>query len=157
MKSIKSIKSNIALILILITFSGCISHQIKYDKWKIVRKYSKKNYRITLEGKEVNFRNLYLDKENLKSVYRNRKEKRIEIKQKNKANLVKLDFFESDTINLENIGHVVINGLPMIEEDFEKIILELNAVKDIKIITEETIDSKIFCRRPGDVMLIILK
>jgi len=155
----KSIKSILGLILILLVFSDCASVNIKYDKRNIEKKYLAKEYQITLEGQAIDFENLYLNKDNIKAIIRNRKEKSISIEQKIKPTFIGLKDFESDTLKLENIALVIIEGIPIENENWVEIVFEENSVQDFEVLKRETLSKlNFFCSsRSGDILLITIK
>ena len=154
----KPTKSNFSLLLIFMVFSGCVSVKIKYDKRKIERIYFDKNYQIKLQGQIIDFENHYLNKNNIKSVVKNRREKTINIEHKTKPKFIGLKDFESDTLSLKDISLVIIEGLVIENENWEKIKFEQNIVKSFEILERDAL-YKLNWDYPykGDLMIITIK
>ena len=152
----KSTFFNVNLVLVLFLFGGYVAIPIEYNKSKIEKRYLQNNYLITLNGKKVDFRNLYLDRKNVKSIQRNRKEKIISIEQRKETNLVGLKALESNTINFQEIELIIINGIVI--KNMKQIKFEPKAVKNIQILKKEVLNKLFPCRDyKGDMLLITIE
>ena len=150
------------IILLTLTFS-CATRNIKYDRNKILKKYASE-FEIILDSEKVNLENLYLDKDNIKATYIDRKEKTVTIDQLKKPELITLNNIYLDSLskgrrgwNKKEIGFIIIDGILLNDKTTEEIKLDPNAIKDFRIQKgEDSKDSRIF-RMDKDYLIITTK
>jgi 23S rRNA-/tRNA-specific pseudouridylate synthase len=128
-------KKKVIIILSLIALVACSSNHL-------LEKYSD-SYKIELNGKEVNLKSLYLDKDNIKSVKINKMEEKIRIIQKN-INTEYHSLCESDTLDyLINKGAlIIVNGM-LQEDSCKNVLFENNSIKNILILSDSAM--MMFC------------
>ncbi|MDC9723832.1 MAG: hypothetical protein PSN34_13815 [Urechidicola sp.] len=138
---------------------SCGTHNIEYNREKIIKKYSM-NFDILVDSNKTDFKNLYLNKDNIKKTTVDKKNKVVNIFQKTQSEFIKLNSIYQDSLNsnssdLNNkISLIVINGIPIMESEKSKILFDQSAINELKIIDAE-INSQIFCRITDDNILII--
>ncbi len=153
----------IFLFLILLLTYGCSVRNINYDREKIIKKYAS-NFDILVDSKKVDFKNLYLDLENIREIRLDRKNKTLGITQIRASKLVKLSEINLDSLNKgrggwkkTKIGLIVINGIPLTDEHIEKTLIDLNSIKDFRVLKGKDLEkngSTIF-RLDRDYLIII--
>jgi len=151
------------LFLLIFTF-GCATRNIKYDRNKILKKYSTE-YKIFVDNQKIDLENIYLDKDNIKNVRIDKRTKELKITQLKLTELfeiknLKLDsLFPNRNITTERkIDLIIIDGIPLNDSLKEKTKIDLNAIKSILILTQEKMNNSIFCKRQdGDLLLITTK
>lgn len=118
------------------------------------------NFDILVDSNKTDFKNLYLNKDNIKKTTVDKKNKVVNIFQKTQSEFIKLNSIYQDSLNsnssdLNNkISLIVINGIPIMESEKSKILFDQSAINELKIIDAE-INSQIFCRITDDNILII--
>ena len=150
------------LLLLTLTF-GCATRNINYDRNKILKKYASE-FDIILDSEKVNLENLYLDKDNIKTISIDRKEKTVTIDQLKKPELITLNNIYLDSLskgrrgwNKKEIGFIIIDGILLNDKTTEEIKLDPNAIKDFRIQKgEDSKDSRIF-RMDKDYLIITTK
>lgn len=85
-------------LIFLIFISGCSTRSIKYDREKILKKYSI-DYKILIDNETSDLSTIYLDKNNIKTVQLDKKNKQLKINQINKV-----DLFELKNLNLDSLS-----------------------------------------------------
>lgn len=147
---------SVLAVILSLFFVSCLSSQVRYNKTEIVKKFCEKGYQVTLNGDVVDFKNLYLDKKNIKRVRRNFSNKTINVIQKDTLNLVALDVIISSDLKFKNVSLVVIDGILISEKS--QVEIELTAVESIDLIKQSELNDVFSCRRPqGDMLLIATK
>tara|TARA_R110000751_G_scaffold2875_5_gene15054 strand:- start:925 stop:1536 length:612 start_codon:yes stop_codon:yes gene_type:complete len=160
----KTNKMRIFLLLLILTLTfGCATRNIKYDRNKILKKYASE-FDIILDSENVNLENLYLDKDNIKATFIDRKEKTVIIDQLKKTELITLNTIYLDSLskgrrgwNKKEIGFIIIDGILLNDKTTSEIKLDPNAIKDFRIQKgEDSKDSRIF-RMNKDYLIIRTK
>lgn len=146
----------------LLTY-GCSVRNINYDREKIIKKYAP-NFDVLVDSKKVDSQNLYLDIENIREITLDRKNKTLGIIQIRASKFVKLSEINIDSLNKgrggwekNKIGLVVINGIPLTDRHQEKVLIDLNSIKDFRILKGKDLEktgSTIF-RLDSDYLIII--
>lgn len=151
-------------LLVTITFS-CASRDINYDRNKLLNRYSE-SYKTFVDNQEVDLEYLYLNKNNIHQVVLNKKSKHLNIYQNKPTK-----FFEIKNLNLDSLSSgrrgwnknkialIVINGIPLTEEDIEKTKIDTNAIESLNIISQQKLnETTTWCRGfDGDVLIINTK
>jgi hypothetical protein len=145
------------IFLLLILVSSCASRYIKYDRHKLIKKYSSK-YKTFVDKKEVNLKNTYLDKNNIKNVYIDKHKKKLIINQFKPVALMELKNLKLDSLITGNklkkntkIQLILIDGVPLSEHMIKKTKIDIHAIKSINLINFET-----SCK-DGEILLITTK
>ncbi len=153
-----------AFLLFLLTLaSGCAIQNIKYDRDKILRKYSD-TYTTFIDQNKEDFKSVYLDRDNIESIQIDRKKKALKITQIKQVDLLEIRQVNWDSINgtkeserKGRIDMVVVNAVILTIDDRNKPKIDLNAILAMKIMQQE--ESKMVgCNRgDGRILLIITK
>ena len=156
----------IFLLLLILTWSfGCATRNIKYDRNKILKKYSAE-YKMFLDGNKTDLETVFLDKDNIENIRIDKRTKELKINQ-----LKSTELFEMKNLNLDSlsagrrgwdkkkISLIVIDGIPLIDSLKEKTKIDLNAIEHLEIITQEKLNKNTtWCRGfDGDVLIIKTK
>lgn len=153
------------LILFLLIFTlSCSTRNIKYDRDKILKKYSE-DYKMFVDNQIIDLEYIYLDKNNIEKVQIDKKSYELKITQ-----LKSTELFEMKNLNLDSlyvgrrgldkkiIDLIVIDGVPMIDSLKDKLKIDPNAIKSLTILSQEKMDDMHLCRGyNGDVLLITTK
>lgn len=126
------------LIFLMSLTLSCSTRNISYNRGKIIDKYASK-HEIYIDSKEVEFKNYYLDKDNIKNVTLSKKSKCLQINQINKTELYELKKVGLDSLNYGNkrrIGLAIIDAVPIGKEDLQKIKIDPNSIRLIKFIPQ---------------------
>jgi hypothetical protein len=111
----------IILTIILVILSiGCATRNIKYDRNKILKKYSS-DYNIFVDNQKMDFENIYLNKDNIDYVELDKKNKNLNIKQLKSVELVEVKQLYLDSMHNSNGFNdekklellIIVNGLPL--------------------------------------------
>ncbi len=155
-------KTKILLIVAFVIFySSCATRNIEYDRYKILKKYSKA-YKILLDNQEINLETVIIDKNNIKNVRIDKRKQEVSISQFKPGEFVKLNDLILDSliagqkkIEKNKTMLVVIDGVPQIDSLIERTKIDLNSIKQFEILTKEELGkNEIFCR-PVKYLLII--
>ena len=154
-------KTNLLILLLLTLTFGCATRNIKYNQYKIIKKYATK-YKIFVDGEKVDLRNVFLDIDNIKNVRIDRPNREVKITQIKPAELVsinklKLDSLYPDGKNERKISLIIIDGIPLLDS-LKTIKIDVNAIKKLTILTEEKLNETTLCNSVhGDWLLITTK
>jgi len=155
----------IFLLLLLLTLTlGCATHNIKYDRNKILKKYSAE-YKMFVDNKNMNLETVFLDKDNIGNIRIDKRTKELKITQFKPVELFALNDWNLDSLsagrrgwNKKKIELIIIDGIPMTDSLKEKIKIDPNAIKSIGIVSQEKMNRLNLCRQyNGDVILITTK
>ncbi len=149
--------------LLIFTF-GCATRNIKYDRNKILKKYSTK-YKMFVDNRKMNLENIYLDKDNIKNVRIDKRTKELKITQLKLTELFEMKNFILDSLfpnrnitTKRKIDLIIIDGIPLNDSLKEKTKIDLNSIKSISILTKEKMNNMVLCKSyDGDVLLISTK
>lgn len=153
------------LLLILTLTFGCATRNMKYDRNKILKKYSAE-YKMFVDNERMDLETVFLDKDNIENIRIDKRTKELKITQ-----LKPTELFEMKDLNLDSlsagrrgwdkkkISLIVIDGIPLIDSLKEKTKIDLNAIEHLEIISQEKLNKNtIWCRGfDGDVMIIKTK
>ena len=148
----------ILLLFIPILIFGCASRNIAYNRYKIIKRYAEK-YQILLDNKAVDFKNVYLDKGNIKNVLVDRRTKKVMITQLERRKLVSLNNFidslyiDSKTKTKEDFSLIVLNGVPFRDSLLSKTRIDIHSIKKIKIFKPDK--SGVLCWSDSNVLVIV--
>lgn len=152
----------IFLFLLLLTFTfGCATRNIKYDRNKILKKYST-DYKMFVDNEKTDLETLFLDKDNIKNVRIDKRAKELNITQLKPAEFyemrkLKLDSVISENKNWkdQNIEMVIIDGIPIADTLLQNTKIDPNAIRTFTILTQDKMNEIGFCRGyTGNVILI---
>ncbi len=125
---------------LLVVMSGCATQNIKYDRNKILKKYSA-DYQIFVDAKKMNLEKNYLDKDNIENVRINKKAKELKITQIKRTKFVEINNLNLDRIlvegrglNKKKIGLIIIDGIPIVDSLIMQTKIDLNAIKSVDIV-----------------------
>lgn len=152
------------ILILLIIASGCATHNIKYDRDKIIKKYAKK-YTIYVDNQKTDLNTTYLGRSNIKNVQKNRRTKELKISLFKKANYFNLknfildSLFPNDSIDAQRkIIMIIIDGVPILDNLKEKNKIDLNSIQRISRISQEKLSKTAVCQPPdGDILQITTK
>ena len=156
----------IFLLLLMLTFTfGCATRNIKYDRNKILKKYSSE-YKMFVDNEKMDLETVFLDKDNIDNIRINKRTKELKITQLKTTELFEMKNLNLDSLsagrrgwNKKKISLIVIDGIPLIDSLKEKTKIDLNAIKLLEIITQEKLNKNTtWCRGfDGDVLIIKTK
>jgi hypothetical protein len=148
----------IILTIILVILSiGCATRNIKYDRNKILKKYSG-DYNIFVDNQKMDFENIYLNRYNIDYVKLDKKNKNVNIKQLKSVELVEVKQLYLDSMHNSNGFNdekklellIIVDGFPL-KDSFKidpKTILSLRMLKQNEL-------NNIYGERPFDGGIII--
>ena len=123
-------------------------------------------YKVLIDSQQFEFSNVFLDKDNIKSVRIDKQEKVINITQISQNKLFELKDFKLDSLfphrRIEakrKIGLIVIDGIVVYDSLKAKTKIDLNAIESLQVITQENLDKNVtWCKGvEGDVLLLKTK
>jgi len=149
----------IILVITLNLVLSCSVRNINYDRQKIEKRYAAK-YDIMIDSMMVKFKNTFVDRENIKSIKVNKREKIIEISQHKKRIFselknLKIDSLSSSLREISKNGLIVFNGIPISDLNNSKIILDPNSIKEFSILSKKHLDTTTtWYNHKGNLVLI---
>jgi predicted double-glycine peptidase len=151
------------LFLLILTF-GCATRNIKYDRNKILKKYST-DYETFLDNQKIDLETVYLDKDNIENIRIDRKTKKLKITQFKHAEFFSMENWNLDSISAnrrgwdkKNIGMIIIDGILLTDSLKGKIRIDPNSIKLFEIVSKEKLNENTFCGSyDGDIILILTK
>lgn len=150
----------ILLIFLLFFALACTTRNIKYNRTKIINKYSN-DYTVFLDNQKINFNKIYLDKNNIENVRLDKRNKNLKIVQLKSNALIEVKQMYLDSISKENkvLNQkelellVVIDGMPEIDD----IKIDINSIKSFTILSQEKMNNLNTCRPLHGVVIITTK
>lgn len=139
---------------------SCSTQSVSYNRDKILKKYS--DYKFYVDGLKSDLGTLYLDKNNIKSIVVDKKNKNLNINQNKKV-----EFFELKNLNLDilssgrrtfdknKIGHIVVDGILLTDSLKKEIKIDPNAIKSLSILSHDKLNSIVSCRTHDKDFLVI--
>ena len=161
----KTNKMRIFLLLLILTITfGCATRNIKYDRNKILKKYSA-DHKLFVDNEKMDLETLFLDKDNIENVRIDKRTRELKITQLKPTELFAVKNFKLDSLFPDRkieakrkIDLIIIDGIPMTDSLKEKTKIDLNAIESISIVTQEKMNNSTFGRRyDGDLLLIKTK
>jgi len=155
----------IFLLLLILTLSfGCATRNIKYDRNKILKKYSAE-YKMFVDKEKISLKTVFLDKDNIDNVRIDKRTRELKITQLKPTELFAIKNFKLDSLFPDRkieakrkIDLIIIDGIPMTDSLKEKTKIDLKAIESISIVTQEKMNNSTFGRRyDGDLLLITTK
>ena len=151
------------LLTLTLTF-GCATRSIKYDRNKILKKYSAE-YKMFVDSEKMDLETVFLDKDNIEKIRIDKRTRELKITQLKPTVLFEIKNFKLDSLFPDRkieakrkIDLIIINGIPMTDSLKEKTKIDLNAIESISIVTKEKMNNSTFGRRyNGDLLLITTK
>ena len=151
------------LFLLILTF-GCATRNIKYDRNKILKKYSA-DYEMFLDNQKIDLQTIYLNKDNIENIRIDRKTKKLKITQFKPAEFFSMENWNLDSISAKrrgwdkkNIGMIIIDGILLTDSLKGKIRIDPNSIKLFEIVSKEKLNENTFCGSyDGDIILILTK
>lgn len=148
------------LLTLTLTFS-CATRNIKYDRNKILKKYSVE-YKMFVDNEKMDLETVFLDKDNIENIRIDKRAKELKITQFKPAEFyemrkLKLDSVISENKNWkeQNIEMVIIDGIPIADALLQKTKIDPNAIRTFTILTQDKMNEIGFCRGySGKVILI---
>jgi len=156
----------IFLFLLILTFIfGCATRNIKYDRNKILKKYSSE-YKMFVDNEKMDLETVFLDKDNIENIQIDKRTKELKITQLKRTELFEMKNLNLDSLsagrrgwNKNKISLIVIDGIPLIDSLKENTKIDLNAIEHFEIITQEKLNKNTTWYRgfDGDVLIIKTK
>lgn len=152
----------IFLLLLTLTLTfGCATRNIKYDRNKILKKYSAE-YKMFVDNEKMDLETVFLDKDNIENIRIDKRTRELKITQLKPTELFAIKNFKLDSLfpdreieTKRKIDLIIIDGIPMTDNLKEKTKIDLNAIESISIVTQEKMNNSTFGRRyDGDLLLI---
>lgn len=141
----------------LVIITSCISSKIKYSEKKIY-KLEENGYSVHYSNENIKFKNILLDRKNIKSVNKDRTEKTLNILSKDlHPNFITGEILYNQIKKEanQNFDLIVINGIPFSEQDLKFLKIEKSIYKDYIILPPEKLNSTIACRQWQNGFLIL--
>ena len=149
------------LLFLTVVVLGCATRNVKFDRDKILKKYFN-DYKISVDGKEVNLNFVILDKNNIKDVQLNNQKGQLQITQLKPTELIEIKDLKLDCLckipkgfHKGKISLIVVDGIPVIESLKNKLKIDPRAIKTLMIISEEKMKRTIFCTPYDGYMILI--
>ncbi len=136
------------LIIILIS-SSCSTIQINYHRDRILKKYSD-DYKIYLDSSLIELKNYYLDRNNVKSVVRDKSKKAIYI---DRDSMIEFLEFKEYFLEIKNDRMVILNGIPVESEKGKNLKVSPKSLMEITVLKNDSINSQLFHRNYKDVII----
>ncbi len=158
-------KMRILLILVLLIFTlSCATRNIKYDRNKILEKYSA-DYQTFIDNEKMDIKNVFLDKNNIKNVQIDNRTQELKITQFRRTELFEMRNLNLDILSDEqrdwdkkNIELIIIDGIPLTDSLIDKTKIDPNSIKSFSILTQKQMNEMPICRGfNGSVILITTK
>jgi len=155
----------IFLLLLTLTLTfGCATRNIKYDRNKILKKYSAE-YKMFVDNEKMDLETVFLDKDNIENIRIDKRTRELKITQLKPTELFAIKNFKLDSLfpdreieTKRKIDLIIIDGIPMTDNLKEKTKIDLNAIESISIVTQEKMNNSTFGRSyDGDLLLITTK
>lgn len=155
----------IFLLLLLLTFTfGCATRNIKYDRTKILKKYST-DYKMFVDNEKTDLETVFLDKDNIKNVRIDKRTRELNITQIKPTELFEFKNLNLDSLsagqrgwNKKKIDLIIIDGIPLTDSLKNKAKIDPNGIKSFHILSEEMMKKTNFCRiYDGSVIVITTK
>ncbi|MCF7569654.1 hypothetical protein L3X37_15005 [Sabulilitoribacter arenilitoris] len=151
------------LLILTLTFS-CATRNIKYDRNKILKKYSAE-YKMFVDNEKMDLETVYLDKDNIENIRIDKRTKELKITQFKPTELFEMKDWNLDSLSAgrrgwdkKKIELIIIDGIPMVDSLKQKIKIDPNAIKNFTILSQEKMNNMTLCRGyDGDVILITTK
>ena len=103
-----------------------------YDYYKF-SKLEKRGFKLKIDSKDYSLSNTILDKENISEIKIDKKNKLVNIKTIQNPDFVNLKSI-TDSINDKDVNVAVMFGLPFMKDDFDKVLIEKNAIDSLNFI-----------------------
>lgn len=155
----------IFLLLFLLTITlGCATRNIKYDRNKILKKYSA-DYKMFVDNEKIDLETVFLNKDNIENIHVDKRKRELKITQLKPNELFAIKNFKLDSLFPDRkieakrkIDLIIIDGIPMTDSLKEKTKIDLNAINSISIMTKEKWNNTSTGRSlDGDLLLITTK
>ena len=122
-----------------------------YDYYKF-SKLEKKGFKLKIDSKDYSLSNTILDKENISEIKIDKKNKLVNIKTIHNPYFIDLKTI-SDSINDKDLNVAVMFGLRFMKEDFDKVLIEKNAIDSLNFI--KVVDVPISCNNSKALIIKI--
>lgn len=122
-----------------------------YDYYKF-SKLEKKGFKLKIDSKDYSLSNTILDKNNISEIKVDRKNKLVNIKTNQNPNFISLKTI-SDSFNDKDLNVAVMYGLPFMKKDFDKVLIEKNAIDSLNFI--KVVDVPISCNNSKALIIKI--
>lgn len=134
---------------LIVLLSSCSIVHMPYKRDKIIRKYTA-SHEIYLDDSKIDFIDYYLDTGNIKSITRNKNDKTIYIE---RDSIIPFLTFEEYFKDKGADKLVILNGVPIETENGRKLKISPNALIEVTVLKNDTLNS-IFSCRTKDVVII---
>ncbi len=149
------------ILLLSLIVIGCSTVNIKYNRDKILKKYSI-DYSIYLDKRPVDLERYYLDKDNIDNIKVNRKNLEINITQFKPPVFLEFKSKNLDSLSRnikgsseDDIALIIINGVPLSDSLKYRTRVDTNAIQILEIIPYENIKNSIHHTNfEGDILVI---
>lgn len=122
-----------------------------YDYYKF-SKLENKGFKLKIDSKDYSLSNTILDKNNISEIKVDRKNKLVNIKTNQNPNFISLKTI-SDSFNDKDLNVAVMYGLPFMKKDFDKVLIEKNAIDSLNFI--KVVDVPISCNNSKALIIKI--
>ena len=122
-----------------------------YDYYKF-SKLEKRGFKLKIDSKDYSLSNTILDKNNISEIKVDRKNKLVNIKTNQNPNFISLKTI-SDSFNDKDLNVAVMYGLPFMKKDFDKVLIEKNAIDSLNFI--KVVDVPISCNNSKALIIKI--
>ena len=122
-----------------------------YDYYKF-SKLEEKGFKLKIDSKDYSLSNTILDKNNISEIKVDRKNKLVNIKTNQNPNFISLKTI-SDSFKDKDLNVAVMYGLPFMKKDFDKVLIEKNAIDSLNFI--KVVDVPISCNNSKALIIKI--
>lgn len=122
-----------------------------YDYYKF-SKLEEKGFKLKIDSKDYSLSNTILDKNNISEIKVDRKNKLVNIKTNQNPNFISLKTI-SDSFKDKDLNVAVMYGLPFMKKDFDKVLIEKNAIDSLNFI--KVVDVPISCNNTKALIIKI--
>ena len=152
-------------VLLILTFTlGCATRNIKFDRIKILKKYST-DYEMFVDNEKINLETVFLDKDNIENVRIDKRTSELNIHQ-----IKPTEFFEFKNLNLDSLSSgqrgwnkkkidlIIVDGIPLTDSLKNRAKIDPNAIKSLHIISEEMMKkANLYRIYDGNILVITTK
>ncbi|WP_196888212.1 hypothetical protein [Aureivirga sp. CE67] len=131
----------IVFILLGTTISSCAIEKLNYNREKLISLNSK-NFKVFLDGTEIEMKNYLLNKKKIEEIVLNRKKKRIDIYQKYDTKYISTNVLYDSLVEKDDLWWTLLDGVP----DSDSLMIDVSEIKSYRIKEVKNNTNIIICR-----------
>ncbi|WP_179377350.1 hypothetical protein [Winogradskyella wichelsiae] len=139
---------------------GCATRNIKYDRNKILKKYSA-DYKMFIDNEKMDLETVFLNKDNIENIRINKHTRELKITQFKTTKLFEINNLNLDSLGvgqrgwtMNNIELIVIDGIPLTDSSKKNTKIDLKGIKSISVLIMDRMNNT---SSDGNVLLITMK